>query len=277
MSEALDQALAAAPQDQAAGLRRLFAGSRVRFVPVAANPHVAFGGVLLERLCSACNDLGLATLMVDATDGAVPHELTRLELAAGIETWSPRTFYLAAEGLAARHVDATGSTARFLDAVADAAPQADVVLVHAGPAELARLFARRQVRPLLLADDRPASVTHAYACLKLLALRGGLVTHDLLLAAAPQSPRAERIAPHLARCADDFLGALVCGSAVVDPAVDALSPVHPELRRFVRELLLSNEPGAPRIEEPRPPRRPVLAPEIETHALPRPAAMAWAS
>jgi flagellar biosynthesis protein FlhG len=32
------------PIDQAQGLRRLFAQSQVRFIPVVSNPHVACGG-----------------------------------------------------------------------------------------------------------------------------------------------------------------------------------------------------------------------------------------
>jgi hypothetical protein len=39
-----------APLDQADGLRRLFAGRQPRFMPLVANPHVAFGSVVLERL-----------------------------------------------------------------------------------------------------------------------------------------------------------------------------------------------------------------------------------
>ena len=123
----------------------------------------------------------------------------------------------------------SGSTAPFLQALADAAPHADVVLVHAPATELCRLFARsaelaaqrrrqRLVRPLLLADDRPASVTHAYAAMKLLTQRAGLVVHDLLLGAAPNSPRAERIAMQLATCADDFLGAVLRDWVRLDPA-----------------------------------------------------------
>ena len=56
------------PLDQAHGLRRLFAHARVRFVPVASNPHVAFGGVMLERLCTALGEHGKHTLVVDAAE-----------------------------------------------------------------------------------------------------------------------------------------------------------------------------------------------------------------
>jgi hypothetical protein len=238
--------LPAPPQDQAEGLRQMFAPAHARFVPVVSNPHVPFSGVLLERLTTACAELDLCTLVVDAAEGhsSRPQELTLLDLAEGIERLTPQTSYLAARGLSLRHVDAEGSTAGFLHALAAAAPLADVVLVHAGASELARLFARRAVRPLLLADDRPDSVTHAYAALKLLAQRAGLMSHDLLLAAAPHSPRAERIALHLARCADDFVGAVLHDAARIDPATSALDATPPALRRFVRDLLLANEPGA---------------------------------
>ncbi len=102
-----------------------------------------------------------------------------------------------------------GSSPRFLQAVGEAAPLADVVLVHAGAAELGRLFAGRTVRPLLLAAIIRRASPRPTRRLKLLAQRAGLMVADLLLAAAPeQSPRAERIAAKLAHdCADPFFGA----------------------------------------------------------------------
>ena len=115
------------------------------------------------------------------------------------------------------------------------------MFVHAGASELARLFARRAARVLLLAGDAPRSVTQAYAGLKLLAVRARLLSHDLLLAGTPGSARAERIATQFARCADDFVGALLHSFACIDPAAPASNPA---LRRFVRELLLANAPGA---------------------------------
>jgi len=238
------------PLDQADGLRRLFARNRVKMVPVVSNPHVAFGGVMLERLCAGFTELGLNVLVVDASERAsAPSELAVMDLADAIEPLAPGVSYLAARGLPIRHVDATGSTAPFLTALTDAAPRAEVILVHAPANELCRLFARSAelarrsgdesalVRPLLLADDRPASVTHAYAALKLLTQRAGLVVHDLLLGAAPSSPRAERIAIQLATCADDFLGAVLRDWVRLDPATDASEPPSEGLRRWVRETL----------------------------------------
>jgi flagellar biosynthesis protein FlhG len=233
------------PHDQAEGLRQLFAHSRARYMPVVSNPHVPFASVMLERLCTACGELGQHVLVVDAAETSpAPRELTLLDVAEGIEPLTPQVSYLAARGLPLHYVDTNGSTAAFLQAIVDAAPQAGVVLVHAGASELARLFIRRSVRPLLLADDRPDSVTHAYASLKLLAQRTGLMTHDLLLAAAPHSPRAPLIAKHMARCADDFLGAVLRGCVIVDPATHATDPAGAELRDLVHSLLLACEPGA---------------------------------
>jgi len=247
-------ALSSAPPDQAAGLRQLFQQSQVRFIPLVSNPHVAFTGVMLERLSSAFADLDLHTLVVDAGEHSpAPQELALLDLSEGVETLSPQMSYLAARGLSLRHVDASGSTASFLRATADAAPHADVVLLHAPASELARLFAHRSVRPLLLADDRPDSVTHAYAGLKILAHRAGLMAHDLLLAAAPHSPRAGRIATHLAQCADQFVGAVLHDCVRIDPASAATDAIDPTLQRFVRTLLLACEPGAALNAEPRVP------------------------
>ena len=241
------------PPDQAQGLRRLFAHSRVVFVPVVSNPHIAFGGVMLERLCAAFAEQGRHTLVVDAAERAPePSEMAMMDLAECVEPLSRQVSYLAARGLPLRHVDARGSTAGFLQAAADAAPQADVVLVHAPMTDLCRLFMRSDAagdvtrpRPLLLADDRPASVTHAYAAMKLLTQRAGMVVHDLLLSAAPDSPRAERIAMQLATCADDFLGAVLRDWVQIDPATDASSPTVPALRRWVRDVLQAATGAAP--------------------------------
>jgi hypothetical protein len=237
------------PLDQADGLRRLFAHARVCVLPVVSNPHVAFGGVMLERLCTAFAEQGRHTLVVDAAEQASAHsEMALLDLAECIEPLSPQVSYLAARGLPLRFVDSTGSTAGFLRALTEAAPACDVILVHASASEHCRLFARSAgfegVRPLLLADDRPASVTHAYAALKLLTQRAGLIVHDLLLGAAKHSPRSERIAMQIATCADDFLGAVLRDWVQIDPACDAAEPPSPELRRLVREQLRNSGPEA---------------------------------
>ena len=228
------------PLDQADGLRRLFAHARVCVVPVVSNPNVAFGGVMLERLCTAFAEHGKRTLVVDAAERSPEaSEMALLDLAECIETLSPQVSYLAARGLPLRHVDASGSTHGFLRAVTEAAPHCDVVLVHAGASDLCRLFARsadaHRVRPLLLADDRPASVTHAYGAMKLLTQRAGLPVFDMVLGAAPHSPRTERIATQMATCADTFFGAVLRDWARVDPAGE---------QQYVRQTLRGGEQAA---------------------------------
>ena len=231
------------PQDQAHGLRQMFAHARVRMVPVVANPHMAFGGVMLERLCTAFAEQGAHVMVVDASERAPdPSELSVMDLTECMNTLSPQVTYMAARGLPLRYVDPTGSTGGFLQAVADVAPHVDVMLVHASELDLCRLFMRTEARPLLLADDRPASVTHAYAAMKLLTQRAQLMVHDLLLCAAPSSPRVERIATQLATCADNYIGAVLRDWLHVDPASDAREAPAPALRRWAREVL---EPAAP--------------------------------
>ena len=217
------------PLDQADGLRRLFAGqsraTALRVLPVAANPHVPHvggAGVVLDRVATVLAAAGRRVLVVDAGSGAPPaHEMARVDLAAGIERIAPQVGYLAAAGLPLAFVDTRGSAAAFIDALVEAAPWADTVLLHAEPAELARVLVRRDCRPLLLGADNPESIKHAYAACKLLVQRCSLMTFDLLLAAAPHSPRLDAIAASLARCADNFLGAYLHEWAVIDPAGDA--------------------------------------------------------
>lgn len=233
-----------APLDQAHGLRRLFAGSRVRHVAVVGNAQVPFAGVLLEQLTAAFAALGRHTLVVDAAADSPPaHELARVDLGACLEPLAPEVSYLAARGLPMRYVDTRGCADGLLAALADAAPQADVVLVHAQAADLSRLFMRRPVRPVLLAADAPAALTEAYAGLKLLAVRNGLLAFDLLLAADARQPRCERIARQLASCADRFLAAALHDWAVLDPADDGAAGPGAALLRLAAALLdLPDEP-----------------------------------
>src|SRR5690606_901890 len=198
------------PGAQAQGLRQPFASRVMRFVPVVANGQSGCGGVVLERLCAAYASFGLNTLVVDAADQArAPSELVAFDLAEGIETLSSQVSYMAARGLPLRHVDARGSCASLLPALADASPRSDVVLIHASASEIVRLFAQpargQMLRPLVLTNDMPEGLTDAYAAVKILGLRGGWMSYDLLVCAPLESAQAEAVAQRLARCADDFL------------------------------------------------------------------------
>ncbi len=250
--------------DQADGLRQMFAHARVRFVPVVSNPHIAFGGVMLERLCAAFAERDARTLVVDAAERASgAGEMAMVDLGQCIERLTDRVSYLAARGLPIRFVDASGSTHEMLQRLAEAAPECDVVLVHASAPELCRLFSQTRASarfgaaasdapcPILLADDRPDSVTHAYAAMKLLAQRAGLVVFDLVLGAAPHSPRAERIAAQLTTCADGFFGAALRDWARIDQAGDPADAPTAALRRLIGRRL-----GAP--AKARPSRFPAI-------------------
>jgi flagellar biosynthesis protein FlhG len=233
----------ASRQDQAAGLRRMFTGATVRVVPVVSNPHVSCGGVLLERISTALAERGARVLVVDAGESAgSAGEMALVDLGQCVERLTPQIAYLAARGLAVRFVDAAGSTRAFLERAAEAAPGCNVVVVHASASELCRMLARRHHEsfdgsdppsPIVLAEDRPASVTHAYASMKLLAERAGIVVSELVLGAAPSSPRAERIAAKLASCADHFFAGVLRDWARVDPAGDPCDPPGDDLRRIV--------------------------------------------
>jgi flagellar biosynthesis protein FlhG len=170
--------------------------------------------------------------------------MAMVDLAQCVERLTPQVAYLAARGLAIRFVDSAGSTRAFLERAAEAAPGCDVVVVHAPANELCRMFAHGRGGesalpgadvpcPIVIADDRPPSVTHAYASMKLLAQRAGLVVSELMLGAAPHSPRAERIAAKLAGCADNFFAGVLRDWARIDPAGDPCEVPGGDLRRLV--------------------------------------------
>lgn len=234
------------PLDQAHGLRRMFAGRRPVVLPLVANPFVAFGGVVLDRLAALLSVGGKKVLVVDAAAASPPpHELAALDLAACIEAVSPGVFYLPAAGLPLRYVDTRGFADGFIDALHRAAPQAEVVLLHAEAQDLVRVFKRRAARPVLLGADHPDSIKHAYASAKLLATRCSLMTFDLLLAAPPHSPRLASIGQSLAGCAETFLGAAICHAAVVDPAGDPHSEPDKPLAQLLAAQLSLDEAWAP--------------------------------
>lgn len=229
-----------AARDQAAGLRRLFGARRTRFLALVQNPFVEPAEQVIERLCAAAGLLGLHTLVVDAADGAPPpREMALLDLPSCIEPLAADVSYVAARGLPIRHVDSQGRCGAFLDALERAAPQADVMLVHAGTSDLARLFAARPLRPLLQAGDSPRSLTEAYAALKRLASRPGWLSHDVLLLADPQGPRTAKLGQSLSSCAERFLGAAVHDTVVLDPSPAA--GVSPPLLQLLRAQL-AHEP-----------------------------------
>jgi hypothetical protein len=238
-----------APLDQADGLRRLFAGHGARggqLLSLVANPHLPFGGLAVDRVVQALTTQGHHVLIVDAASGSPPpHELAQVDLAACIERIAPQVHYLSARGLAMSYVDTRGSSSAFVHAVQDAAlqaaPKVDVLLLHADAPELTRLLkshpAASQLRPMLLGSDDAESIKHAYASAKLLAKRNELMSYDLLLVSAPHASRLNSIATSLGDCLENFLGAVLCHTAVVDPASDFASIVDTDLLRLMKAQL----------------------------------------
>ena len=89
----------ASPNDQAEGLRQMFANACARFVPVVSNPHIASGGVMLERLCTAFAERGARVLVVDAGERAgQAGEMAMIDLAQCVERLTPQVWYLTARG-----------------------------------------------------------------------------------------------------------------------------------------------------------------------------------
>lgn len=231
--------------DQAAGLRRLFSHKQVRFVPVVANPYVARSSVMMDQLCHAIRTMDLRALVVNAshTAGASAYQpRNRSRLAA--ERLAPGLGYL---DVAMRDLDPMGPDAQqpaqvFLHEVAGTMPDADVVLVHAAASDLVHLFNRHRggthaPRFVLLCDDEPPAITSAYGALKLLATRGGLMAHNLLLSTLQGAHAAAAVAARLARCAHQFLGALQHHTAWVNPVRPDADAHLPAMYRLTEDLL----------------------------------------
>ena len=233
------------PTDQADGLRRMFAAARAAVVPVVANPRVEHHGALLARLASVFAEQGLNTLVVDAADTAPePAELSFIDLGACVEPLSPQLAYLAARGLPMQHVDARGSCASFIPRMMNVVYDVDVVLIHTEARILARMLGEQPLRPVLLASGERESLMHAYAALKLLVQRLGLMSFDLVTPVARgRAPTPAQVARRLSDCADRFLGAAMHDSAAIDPALAFGAASGPDLMRLAAAQLSVSGPG----------------------------------
>lgn len=232
------------PADQAQGLRARFAGPALRYVALVANPYLDGDSVAaaLERITAALGLFGRRTLVIDAAENSPKApEGALIDLAMCVESLSPDIWYLPAAGLPMRFVDTRGSSSKLLDQAVAACHGVDVVLVHAAATDLARLFGRRSLRPLLLAADQAESVTHAYANLKLLARRCEWYSADLLLIGPQASSRLARIAQSLTGCADAYVGSVITGWASVDPESSPGDAPGAELCRLVASQLGVND------------------------------------
>jgi hypothetical protein len=227
------------PTDQADGLRRMFAASRAVIVPVVANPHVEHHGAVLARLASVFAEKGLNTLVVDAADTAPePGELAFIDLPACVEPLSPQLAYLAARGLPMQHVDTRGSCASFIPRMLNVVSDVDVVVIHAEARVLARMLGEQPLRPILLASGASESLTHAYAALKLLVQRLGLMSFDLVMPSVKgRGPTPAQIARRVSDCADRFLAAAMHDCATIDCTLAFGEGAGPDLMRLASAQL----------------------------------------
>lgn len=226
-----------ASSDQATGLRRLFEGRSTRAIALVSNPAVAWSGLLIEHLSHTLSSAGLHTLVVDASETAPePGEWAALDLRWAIDRRCDRHSYLGARGLIRSHVDVHGRAAGLMRTVADAAPWSDALLVHAPATDLARLFAGRDWRPLVISDTTAAGVMHAYGSLKALS-RSGLSTFDLLMDTAAQPVLGPQLAMRLVDSASRFLSWPVGMSVLVQAAAGMDVAEQSRLQDLVRAQL----------------------------------------
>ena len=227
------------PTDQADGLRRMFAARQGVLVPVVANPHVEHHGAVLARLASVFAEQGLNTLVVDAADTAPePGELAFIDLGACVESLAPQLAYLAARGLPMQFVDTRGSCASFVPRMMSVVQDVDVVVMHAEARVLARMLGDQPLRPVLLASGVGESITHAYAALKLLVQRLGLMSFDLVMPSNKgRGPTPAQVSRRVSDCADRFLGAALHDTATIDPDIAFGAASGPDLMRLAAAQL----------------------------------------
>jgi hypothetical protein len=243
------------------GARSSLGGSGLCVIPLVANRHVADIEAVVDDLAKHLVRLGRQVLVVDAADSApLAPELARLgvDWPAGIERLGRGVDYFPARGLPMAFRDHHGSAARFIGTAQAAAPQADTILLHAEPAEMAHLLAGAlqlgfPARPVLLGTDDGHSLQTIYTAAKLLHQDTGLAQFDVLWAGGLTPARAAHMTDALSRCAQTYLGATILQWAMVKPG--------PELTN----LLMTHFEAPP----------PVLPPAFAPHAAPlqgRPAA-----
>lgn len=230
--------------DQAHGLRRLFAHHTVHLLPVVSNPYVPGAHMLMEGLCHGLAAQGLHTLVVDAapspyTTGVdVAQAVARdLDLGQWIDELDTHTSVLAASPTLGHFADRAGASSLLFEALREAAPSADVIMFHADAAVLGGLFAHRRVRPLVMSTDEAASLTHAYAAIKILTQYGALVQHSVVMDLPRQAMGLPLAATRLVKCASDFLGAQVNLSAVTSTATDDETALAQTLHQLSMGLL----------------------------------------
>jgi flagellar biosynthesis protein FlhG len=201
--------------DQAATLRRLFAGRAPACLPIAARRGAHAG--IVANLGAAAARLGHRVVLIDETPGEIARALDllpRLELAHALsgERSLAQVMLAADAGLAVlpatrglARAAQSGMTVRDILRELPAAP--DLAIIYAEATRLAgRLIpgGPALILPVAVGAD---GVTDAYAQLKQIAIRGDRVI--AVLYGAPEARTAHAAFESLAAAAERFLGACV--------------------------------------------------------------------
>ncbi len=221
------------------------ADERLCVVPLVANAHVPDIEALIDSLGTHLARLGRQVLVVDAALSApLAPELARLGLdwQAGVEKLGRGVDYFAARGLPMAYRDHHGSAARFIRSAQAAAPQANTILLHAEPAEMAHLLRDAlqpgtSVRPILLGTDDGHSLQTTYSACKLLHQEAGLSQFDVLWAGGLTPVRAAHMADSLARCAQTYLGVTVQRWAMLQSSIDLAALLQSHLESHLQSHL----------------------------------------
>jgi hypothetical protein len=224
-------------------------------IPLVANRHVADIEAVVDGLATTLARLGRRVLVVDAADSApLAPELARLgvDWQAGVERLGRGVDYFPARGLPKAFLDHHGSAARFIGTAQAAAPQADTLLLHAEPAEMAQLLLGAlklgfATRPVLLGTDDGHSLQTLYSACKLLNQETGLAQFDVVWAGALSAARAAHMANALVRCAQTYLGATVLQWATAKEGAELtnLLMTHLEMPALAPERPFSSAPERP--------------------------------
>jgi flagellar biosynthesis protein FlhG len=187
-----------AAADQAAGLRRLFAGALEEYVPVVARRGTT--APVLANLACACARIGRRVLVVDATPGEVATALglpARLELAHVLAGDRAVEQVIVGGGDGPGVLPATRGLAQSLgrgialpEVLAPLESRYDLVLVHADPRVLDAAPVARAAATLLPVPATAGALTEAYVEVKRSMRRGERVTALLHGVATPAAATA---------------------------------------------------------------------------------------
>jgi MinD-like ATPase involved in chromosome partitioning or flagellar assembly len=237
--------------DQAQGLRRMFAPARPRVI-VLAGEETGRSEVALA-LAEDLSLRGESVVLLDQSDGGVPrllgktasHELsdavagTRTLLEVAFTSQGGAIVVPAVHGLehlCTRHPEPIAYLERELRREHDSI---SIVLVNARAKDLTLIARalRDGARFVLVSSEADDSLTGAYAQAKLLRSASGVSSFDLLVARTPDEKRARTVLTNLARAARRFLRAEVRLIGYVSgPGTSGAVSVH---------LARNAEPAAP--------------------------------